>query len=190
MYLFFDTETADLPRRWDAPASDLGNWPRIVQVAWVACSAEGQPDPPQVHLIRPDGFGISQSARQVHGFSTEYATAHGVPLRPVLEQFVAAVQSAKVLVAHNIEFDARVVGAELLRAGLPDGLARKQKRCTMKESVEFCRLPGRKGFKWPSLSELHQKLFGQPVTGAHDAAADCLACLRCFFELRARQAIA
>ena len=189
MYLFFDTETADLPRRWEAPASDLGNWPRIVQVAWVACNSQGQPDPPQVHLIQPDGFVISPSAREVHGISTEYATAHGVPLRPVLEQFVEAVKQAKVLVAHNLDFDARVMGAELLRAGLPDALRRKKWRCTMKESAEFCRLPGRYGYKWPALSELHQKLFGQPVTGAHDAAADCLACLRCFFELRARNAI-
>ena len=110
-------------------------------------------------------------------------------MRPVLEQFAEAVKQAKVLVAHNIDFDSRVVGAELLRAGLPDALPRKKWRCTMKESVEFCRLPGRYGYKWPALSELHQKLFGQPFTGAHDAAADCLACLRCFFELRERKAI-
>ena len=30
MYLFLDTETADKPRNWKAPASDLDNWPRAL----------------------------------------------------------------------------------------------------------------------------------------------------------------
>ncbi len=33
MYLFFDTETTGLPRNWHAPASDLANWPRLIQLA-------------------------------------------------------------------------------------------------------------------------------------------------------------
>ena len=189
MYLFFDTETADLPRQWDAPVTDLANWPRIVQLAWVRCDAQGNPEPPQVHLIRPDGFVISASARQVHGISTEYAAAHGVPLRPVLKQFSQAVERSHTLVAHNIDFDSRIVGAELLRARMPNVFPNKQLRCTMKEAVEFCQLPGKWGYKWPSLSELHRRLFGEPFADAHDAAADCLACMRCFFALLERKVI-
>ena len=34
-YLFFDTETTGLPRNWSAPVSDLNNWPRLVQIAWI-----------------------------------------------------------------------------------------------------------------------------------------------------------
>ena len=88
MFLFFDTETADLPRRWDAPHTDTRNWPRIVQIAWICCgSAEEEPEV-ELHLIRPDGFRISSGAFSQHGISTEYATEHGEPLRPVLERFV------------------------------------------------------------------------------------------------------
>jgi hypothetical protein len=58
--------------------------------------------------------------------------------------------------------------------------------CTMLSSVEVCRLPGRYGdYKWPRLAELHQHLFGADFAGAHDAAADVMACLRCYFALRA-----
>ena len=35
MYLFFDTETAGLPRNRKAPISNLKNWPRLVQIAWM-----------------------------------------------------------------------------------------------------------------------------------------------------------
>jgi DNA polymerase III subunit epsilon len=186
MYLFFDTETADLPRRWDAPASDVHNWPRLVQLAWIACDANGTPGLPEVHLIRPEGFIISAGAFQRHGISTARAIADGVPLLPVLERFQAAVEEAAAIVAHNVDFDAKVVGAELIRAGLVNRLDQRTQRCTMKESTNFCRLPGGRGYKWPTLTELHTVLFGRPFDGAHDATADCLACMRCFFALQSR----
>lgn len=41
VYLFFDTETTGIPRNWRAPVTDLTNWPRIVQVAWLECDEDG-----------------------------------------------------------------------------------------------------------------------------------------------------
>jgi DNA polymerase III subunit alpha len=34
MYLIFDMETTGLPASWNAPASDVDNWPQVVQLAW------------------------------------------------------------------------------------------------------------------------------------------------------------
>ena len=43
---------------------------------------------------------------------------------------------------------------------------------------------GRGGkYKWPNLSELHIKLFGNSFDEAHNAAADVEATTRCFLEL-------
>ncbi len=189
MYLFFDTETSDLPRRWNAPVSDVQNWPRLVQICWVEYATEGDAAQPQTHLIQPDGFKIVPSATEVHGISTDYAREHGEPLRPVLDEFSRAVEAADEIVAHNISFDSNIMGAELIRAGMPNVFDDKTQRCSMKESVDYCKLPGKYGFKWPSLSELHQILFDAPFQGAHDATADCLACMRCFLELKKRNAI-
>lgn len=189
MYLFIDTETSDLPRRRDAPASDTRSWPRIVQLAWLTCDSQGQPGAPEVHLIKPDGFVIAPGAFQKHGISTEYAAANGVPLAPVLNRFLRVADVSAVVVAHNVEFDSKVVGAELIRAGLPNALDRRKLRCTMKESTNYCQLPAAYGFKWPTLDELYTALFGQPLAQAHDAAADCTACMRCFFELKRRKVI-
>ena len=50
-----------------------------------------------------------------HGISTQFAKEHGGPLKPVLDTFHKAVRSAKVLVAHNVNFDAKVVGAEFIK---------------------------------------------------------------------------
>lgn len=29
MFLFFDTETTGLPQRWNAPVTDVDNWPPV-----------------------------------------------------------------------------------------------------------------------------------------------------------------
>jgi len=39
------------------------------------------------------------------------------------------------------------------------------------------------GFKWPTLEELHQKLFSEDFPDAHNAAADVVATARCFLEM-------
>jgi len=184
VYLFFDTETSDLPRSWKAPASDVDNWPRIVQLAWVVCDAGGNTTGSQVRLVQPVGFDIAPGAIRTHGISTEFARDNGEPLVPVLHDFAADVRAADVLVAHNMDFDEKIVAAEYIRAGLENPMEGKVLRCTMRGSTEFCRLPGNYGYKWPQLSELYSVLFGQPFDGAHDAGADCRACMKCYFRLQ------
>ena len=60
----------------------------------------------------------------------------------------------------------------------------KPKYCTMKGSTDYCRLPGKKGYKSPRLSELHQVLFGKGFEDAHNAMADVEATERCFWKLK------
>jgi len=60
----------------------------------------------------------------------------------------------------------------------------------MQESTYFCKLPGKGGrYKWPTLTELHIKLFGTKFEDAHDALADTTACAKCFFKLVEIEAI-
>jgi DNA polymerase III epsilon subunit-like protein len=54
----------------------------------------------------------------------------------------------------------------------------------MQAATSYCRLPGPYGFKWPTLQELHLKLFNETFAGAHRALADVRACARCYFELK------
>ena len=85
--LFFDTETTGVPRNYKAPASDLQNWPRLVQLAWLLTDAEGREIKSAEHIVRPEGFEIPAPAQKVHGISTAAALSEGVPLRDVLAGF-------------------------------------------------------------------------------------------------------
>ena len=184
MYLFFDTETSGLPINWKAPASNTKNWPRLVQIAWLVFDKTGNQTDGHDFIIKPEGFKIPLSAVAVHGITHERAIAEGVPLGQVLIQFSEAINKATFMVAHNINFDAKVVGAEFIRNDIPNRLFQTPHLCTMKSSTNYCQIPGPYGFKWPSLSELFAKLFGTDFEEAHDATEDVQACAKCFFKLK------
>ena len=172
MYLFFDTETTGLPRRWNAPVTDVDNWPRLVQLAWIVCDAEGQ-----------------TLVAKLHGITTVMAREQGLPLREVMEEFAGEIEQASLLVGHNISFDECIVGAEFERLHMLTPLFLKPKCCTMKTATRYCKLPAKRGFKAPKLSELHQVLFGEGIDNAHNAMADVEATARCFWELKKRGVI-
>jgi DNA polymerase III epsilon subunit-like protein len=190
MYLFFDTETTGLPKNYQAPLDDFLNWPRLVQIAWALYDNEGNPWGSQSYIIKPEGFVIPEEVAKIHRIPQARALAEGVPLSEALTQFSADVKAASYLVAHNIDFDEKIVGSELLRQKMPNYLDEINKICTMKSSVNFCKISNNRGtYKWPNLAELHYCLFQTDFPEAHDALVDVLACAKCFFELKRRNAI-
>jgi len=184
MYLFFDTETTGLPTDRKAPLSDLDNWPRLVQLAWLLCDQDGRPVGSRSAIVKPEGFTIPADASRVHGITTARAISEGLDLVRVLKEFASAIAQSHLLVSHGMSFDEKVVGAEFLRTGVKSRLLKIPRLCTMEASTEFCAIPGPYGFKWPKLPELHFKLFRKNVKEAHDAAADVAICSKCFFELK------
>ena len=186
MYLIFDTETTGLPKRWDAPISDVDNWPRAVQIAWQLHDATGKLIEHQDYLIKPEGFNIPYDAEKVHGISTELAKEEGITNSEVLHLFKEALSKATYVVGQNVSFDINIMGAELYRAGIETTLENLPILDTCTElTAELCKIPGGRGgrFKLPTLTELHEFLFQQPFAEAHNATADVEATTRCFFEL-------
>jgi|CXWL01.1.fsa_nt_gi DNA polymerase III epsilon subunit-like protein len=97
--MVFDAETTGLPRNMRAPASDVENWPRIVQLAWTAYDAQGRLTAAESHIVRPDGFTIPDDATRIHGISTAQASRDGRDVREVLELFTMVIRDAEVLVS-------------------------------------------------------------------------------------------
>ena len=184
MYLFFDTETNGLPKNWKAPITDLSNWPRLVQIAWIVYDKLGNKIEQNDHIVKPDGFTIPVAASSIHGISTERALLEGINLQIVLDEFYQQIQKVSVLVAHNISFDEKIVGAEFIRNKIDNPIKTKRKICTMKSTTDYVAIPGYYGYKWPKLSELHRKLFGFDFEEAHNAAADINATAKCFWEAK------
>lgn len=185
MFLFFDVETTGLAKNFNAPMSDLGNWPRVVQLACLQLDDMGNELFKYDSIVKPKGFTIPADAARIHGITTKRAKKEGIDINEVLNKFLPALNNSKILIAHNVAFDQNVLGAEFLRAGIPNNIQNMDKICTMKESTNFCKLPGKNGqYKWPRLSELHTKLFKTAFEDSHNALVDVTMCAKCFFELR------
>jgi DNA polymerase-3 subunit epsilon len=186
MYLFFDTETTGLPVNWRAPAADVNNWPRLVQLAFLYFDSDGNLLSSGDYIIKPEGFVIPPTAAGIHGISTERANIEGSSLKDVLQKFQTIVNEAEILVAHNMQFDEKIIGCEFIRVGMPNTLPLKRKICTMEKATDYCAIRGPYGNKWPRLSELHYKLFGMGFEEVHNAALDIQATAKCFWELKKR----
>jgi len=186
MYLIFDTETTGLPKNYNAPISDVDNWPRCIQIAWQLHNKDGELVEHADYLIQPDGFNIPYDSEQIHGISTALAQQKGVPLSLALDEFNKALARTEFVVGQNVGFDLNIMGCEYYRASVDTKLNDLPilDTCTEK-TANLCEIPGGRGgrFKLPTLTELHQFLFNQPFGEAHNATADVEATTRCFLEL-------
>ncbi len=184
MYIIFDTETTGLPKDWNAPITDVDNWPRCIQIAWQLHDEMGNLIEHEDYLIKPAGFDIPYDSERIHGISTLLATEKGVDINSVLAKFNTALGKAKFVVGQNVGFDLNIMGAEFHRAQKTTSLNTIPFLDTCTEvTASLLKLPGGRGgrFKLPTLTELHEYLFGVPFGEAHNATADVEATTRCFF---------
>jgi DNA polymerase III epsilon subunit-like protein len=182
-YIFFDVETTGLPKRYNAPASDLDNWPRLVQLAYIIFDKQGNRILEENFIIKPEGFSISEESIAIHNITNERAKKEGSELIYVLDDFKKHISQATYLVAHNIAFDEKVIESEFIRNGITNILPDKTKICTMMSTINFCKIDWNQKYKWPKLEELYFILFGEKFDNSHNALADIRATAKCFWKL-------
>lgn len=185
--LFLDTETAGLPKKWNLPATDTDNWPKIVQIAWLVYDEYENEILTKSYIIKPAGDIIPKASVKIHGITTEYASKNGFDREEVITEIYNDIKTYNpVLIAHCMEFDENILGASFQRTGLPNILPECEKFCTMNASRDFCQLPNQKS---PRLDLLYRKLFHCQLENMHDALVDAKATAKCFFELKKRKVI-
>lgn len=187
---FMDSETTGLPKNYSGSYTDLDNWPRVMSLGWSLCDSDANIVAQEYRMIKPDGWVVPKEKFWIdNGYSTERSMAEGVPLNNVMEEFMADIAHADVLVAHNLSFDHPIVWAEVIRSGRQPKSG-MHKICTMKSAVSHANILGKNGRpKWPKLDELYRFVFGHEFIGAHNALADVIACREIFFELLKRRVI-
>lgn len=183
--LFFDTETNGLPLEYDAPVEDTYNWPRLIQLAWKIYNTDGSLILQSERIIKPKGYVISPESTTIHGISQDTASKIGFDLDRVLKEFIYDLSTVDLIVAHNLNFDQSIIGCEFYRCGLNNPIPKIRGMCTMKLTTNFCALGKAGNYKWPTLEELHFKLFNSAArrTKIHNANEDVELLTRCFFKL-------
>ena len=188
-YLFFDTETTGLPKDYNAPYTDIDNWPRLVQLAWMVydyTTIVAQ----KSFIIKPMGFTIPDASTKVHGITTKQALEKGQKVETILKEFLTDAQDADAIIGHNIKFDIKVVQSELYRLNMDNRLGQIEVLDTMVLSTGYCKILNKQyGYRYPKLIELYNKLFSESFDNMHDAMADIKATAKCFWALIDRRII-
>lgn len=182
MYLIFDTETTGLPINYNIPPSNVENWPRVIQIAWICYDLHGIIINKKNFLIKPNGFDIPFNATKIHNINTEQAKNKGYELDFVLSEFEKIFLKSTFLIGHNISFDIKVLESEFYRKNKKIKKTNKIIIDIKNEATKYCGLYYGKKMKWPSLTELHKKLFNKSFF-SHNAIYDVEATACCFFEL-------
>ena len=204
--LVFDTETTGLPDGYPS-FYQTEKWPYIIQLSYALYDTvlkkiiiEND------HIISlANDVIITSKSIEMHKITREISKNKGIPIQRALECFNACIQGADVLMAHNLSFDKQMLIIEHIRSQRKSKTMRdyslinqallfpvsKRQFCTMKKSKELCNIEainkknGKPYIKYPTLSELHKKLFGSlPNQSAiHNSLVDVRLCLKCGIKL-------
>jgi DNA polymerase III epsilon subunit-like protein len=174
--LFFDTETTGVPTGPIDPAT----WPSIVQIAFLMVDTDKN-DKHTEHdfIIKFDG-AIENA--HIHGITERRNKVCGHDFKDVYAILQLYFDEADMVVAHNIDFDLKMLHVECLRSGIEYKQPTNQ-YCTMKRCTDMCGIYKNGRLKWPTLTELHEFLFDEGPPVAHEALADVYSCVRCFYKV-------
>lgn len=176
MFVVFDVETTgemDFKQKADAETQC-----RMCEIAAILVDRDFEEYGSYSFIVNtPAPF--QQKAIDVHGITPDVSRAIGVGVGAALAPLVSWMRIRDItLVAHNINFDWRIIRGELGRMGkeIPD----VKQFCTMRESTGICRIPnksGKSGYKFPKLDEAYRHFTGEEFSDAHTGLADARACL-------------
>lgn len=184
--LVFDTETnGKRPKR-----AELSDEPAITQIAAILFWGRR----PVAHLscfVRPLDFKGNETTIPTEkffidsGITMETVDAVGRPLKTGLAEFNQMVKVSDRIVAHNIQFDDPITRSNYCRVSAPQQeYWDTPKFCTMKTLEPVLKLPGKYGYKFPTLDESYRALVDPTgFEGAHDAMVDVQACAKVLWAI-------
>ena len=214
MFLVFDVETTGLlPKQKRGQESGTGptieQYPHILQLGFVLYDLETRTIQQRYdsYVKVPDSVVIDPYITTLTGINKAMCDTQGRPITTVLNDFFQAYRLCDGLIAHNLEFDTKMVLVEvernqaaLIERGFAECLLMFQpmhekvrnidRYCTMRKSINLCNIlvandRGETRRKFPKLVELHKHLFGgEAPANLHNAMADVEACLRCYLKMR------
>ena len=201
--IVFDTETTGLPASYNSPLTDLSKWPHIVQLSFIVFDTLNKEVLEYTdHIIKLHrDILITPESVAIHKITMEKSQRDGISIKVALLEFTNACKDVDLIIGHNIQFDKNIITVEFQRNSMKNCLYKEGRPlnefCTMKQTVELCKLPfvnkkntNMSHYKWPTLTELHYHLFNAKPTGTHNAIADVMICLRCYVYLQHKYDIA
>ena len=231
--LVFDTETTDKPpimpgSNWEERQNNekklldsnnideswseiIDKWPSIIQLSYILYDTD---DPNNSKIFNkyidiPDNIVITEGSIKIHHITRDIIKNAPLDNRSTITEaiieFLDDVEKADIVVGHNVQFDRKMIIAELLRLSkkrhlsqITDMMNDSNFECTMIKTTPLCQLKQKIEYKdkitgepkffykikSPKLSEAYEHFFGYAPTGEslHDALVDVVVCLRIYLK--------
>ena len=194
LILVYDTETTGLIRGTDYTDP---NMPFLAAIAAILYDKESHRVVASINsMVQPDGWTMPEEASQVNGLTDEILQRLGVPASALLPACIALMLKANLCVAHNVDFDSKVIAAALWRHVIKESPEEEAHTvvnhwlnmpsyCTMKSSKTIVNALNKWGkIKYPKLTEAYKFFFGKELDRAHSANADAIATLEIYLALQ------
>jgi DNA polymerase III epsilon subunit-like protein len=204
----------------------ISKWPHIVQLSFILLDTENSKNTKMMDFIidLPEDIPIPFSSSSFHKIYKNKKDAildnkendssiqiiselkkkkkykkKIVSIHVAMTQFMNEVKKCDYIIAHNFDFDIKMIYCELKRLEQKDDmeylfkLNEEQKKCTLKETRKICNIvvinaSGHKYIKYPTLFESYHTFFHEPSddidkTKLHNSLIDCVLCLRVYCKL-------
>jgi DNA polymerase III epsilon subunit-like protein len=200
--LIFDTETTGL-----FPKNPAEEKPYITQLSFIVydLSTESIRSSFNSYIRIPDEVEIPEIVTEITGITKYLCQENGIPIQEALAALYHASILCDTIIAHNIDFDIRIIKTEIER-NLPslksypeinhifnlNRLAYYNIKldCTMQLTVDACAIlrTTDKNYtykKYPKLKETYEFLFKRPTPdNLHNSMIDVIVCLRCYLKIK------
>jgi DNA polymerase III epsilon subunit-like protein len=196
----------------------LPSWPSIIQLGYIIYDTEN-PTTSKIYnkfIDLTDDIEISEDSFKKHKIDknkiSEMSVEKKTPIDKAISEFLKDIMNPEVtiVVGHNIQFDRKMIIAELLRLQNSENsdLTEQIKylmnednfACTMNDTATICNIQMPVNYKdkktgqdkvfykikSPRLSETYEHYFGYEPMGEalHDALVDVVVCLRIFMKYK------
>lgn len=193
LILVYDCETTGLVRGTDYTSP---NMPFLAAITAILYDTDAYRIVASINsMVQPDGWTMPEEAGQVNGLTNETLQQLGIPAPVLLPACIALMFKANLRVAHNVDFDSKVIAAALWRHIVKESSEETAHEtvkawlalpsyCTMQESKSIVNALDKRGkVKYPKLTEAYKFFFDKELDRAHSANADAVATLEIYLAL-------
>lgn len=174
--LAIDTETTGLV---ESPLARVKFQPHVIEFSCAEVDLDsGEVRDQETILIRPPDLSlIREKITEITGITVD-VIRDAPQFASVADRVFSRVERHESVAAHNLSYDKMVLDLEAARLGRSVKWPRRR-ICTVEQSAHLF------GYNL-DLTSLHEYLLGAKFEGAHSAAGDVMALVRCLVEMRKR----
>lgn len=149
--------------------------PHVVRLAVLLIDSDGATIAETCHLIRPPrGEMIQEGAQRFHGITDKVCQDLGVSANGALTEFSHYLGVARLIVAHNWQYQQRLMDVSFARVGMPKRIW-PDHFDTMVEAAPLVALERKApsgGFLWPSFDQTCERFVGRVFGPSTDLIRD------------------